>query len=276
MREALRSELHDITISPSNAKLIEYLKASMGGLAEETLRVLFLDGAHRLIADEQIQHGTIAQLTIYPRVIFRRALELHSSAIILVHNHPSGDPTPSDNDVLVTERLIEIGRALDIEIVAHLVVTAAGYRRVSCRKRGTEPRAGASLFDLWSDNGNFAAGSDPDEDERDLALANARRTVRRRLLRNQLLGADELFGEPAWDMLLDLFIHHCQGKPVATSELGIASDLSMSSALRLVQRLVDAELLVRDADPGDGRRNFISLAPHIAHRLTAFFASHDE
>lgn len=271
MHEALRGELGG-SIAPSSARLADYLIASMGSLPEETLRVLFLDAAHRLIADEQMQRGTISELLLYPRVIFRRALELNAAAIILAHNHPSGDPAPSRNDLAVTDRLVEIGRSLDIEILEHIVVTASEH---SCIRRGysaARPRDRERLFNLRAPNSDVTDESG----ERSTALANAQRTGRRRLLRRQLLGAEELFGEPAWDMLIDLFIHQCEGKPVSTSSLCIASGLSMSSALRLVQRLIDASLLEREVDPGDGRRNFISLSPRIAHRLTAFFEAYDE
>ena len=77
------------TITPTDPKLIAYLKTSMGSLPEEVLRVLFLDGACRLITDEQLQQGSLAQLILYPRIIFKRALELDAASIVLVHNHPT-------------------------------------------------------------------------------------------------------------------------------------------------------------------------------------------
>src|SRR3546814_15499434 len=83
----------------------------MGSLPIEVLRILFLDGARRLLAHEQLQHGTLAQLAIYPRTIFRRALELNAAAVILIHNHPSGNARPSDEDMAVTPKLAQIGRA---------------------------------------------------------------------------------------------------------------------------------------------------------------------
>ncbi len=109
-----------------------------------------------------------------------------------------------------------------------------------------------------------------------VALANARRSVRRLFLRRQLIGADRLFGEPAWDMLVELFIAHCEAATVPTGALGIGSGLSSSSAQRLVQRLIDARLIVSAPDPEDRRRHFVSLSPEIAHRLTAYFSVHDE
>lgn len=273
MLETERGELSG-SIAPTNRRLTAYLCASMGSLPDETLRILFLDGSHKLIADEQLQRGTIGQLIVYPRVIFRRALELNAAAMILAHNHPSGDPAPSRADVLVTERLVDMGRSLDIEIVEHIVVTATEHRFILRNGSRSWPKAAAGPFDLRS--GHNEHDKPGDGGGVHTALANARRTGRRRLLRRQLLGTDELFGEPAWDMLIDLFVHHCQGMSVSTSSLCVASDLSMSSALRLVQRMIDADLLMREADPADGRRNFIRLSPSTAHRLTAFFEEHGE
>src|SRR3546814_10804123 len=87
----------------------------MGSLQDETLRILFLDGIGRLIADEQVQRGTVHQLVIYPRPIFRRAMEHNAASLILVHNHPSGDATPSEEDLIATRALVQISRSLDIE-----------------------------------------------------------------------------------------------------------------------------------------------------------------
>jgi DNA repair protein RadC len=270
--ESMRGDLQRRKLDPSSHKLIDYLRASMGALPDEALRVLFLDGSRGLIADEQMQRGTIGHLTLYPRIIFRRAMELDAASLILVHNHPSGDPTPSENDRLVTARLVDIGRSLDVAILDHIIVTATDHYRMLQRKGWTGTGRSGSMFDLRERRrrGEQLAK------ERAAALANARRIVRRRMLRKQLLGGDRLFGEPAWDMLIDLFIHECEGKPVSTSSLCIASGLPMSSALRLLQRLSDARFLVRKADPSDGRRNFIKLAPDIAHRLGAYFAEGDE
>lgn len=278
MREAMRGELHDRRITASSRRLIDYLKISMGGLPDETLRVLFLDARHRLIADEQMQRGTIDQVVLYPRIILRRAIELDAEAVILAHNHPSGDPTPSSADLSVTERLAAMAQSLDIAIVDHIVVTATSHRSI-VRKSRSPGHKMAQPFGLRAqenelpsaDGGDGALGAALPG-----ALANARRSVRRLLLRRQLLGADRLFGEPAWDMLVELFIAHCEGTTVPTGALGIGSGLSSSSAQRLVQRMVDARLVVRAPDPDDGRRHFVSLSPDIAHRLAAYFVAHDE
>ncbi|WOF45827.1 hypothetical protein KNJ79_20760 (plasmid) [Sphingopyxis indica] len=270
MIESMRAELDDRGIDPASPRLISYLKLSMGALPHETLRVLFLDAARRLIADEQLQQGTIGHLAIYPRTIFRRAIELDAAAIILVHNHPSGDPTPSEADVAATTRLSAIGRSLDVELLEHIVVALRGHRPILDRKatRRSSPAPDYRLCDKSNNWRNAPAAP--------RALANAQRTARRRLLRRQLVGAPDIFGEPAWDMLIELFIHEAEARPVSTSSLCISSGLPMSSALRLLQRLTDAGLVTREADRTDGRRNFIRLDPDLGHRLMAYFAERDD
>ncbi len=268
--EAMRTGVAGRRIGSGDRRLIRYLRSSMGALRDEVLRVLFLDASHRLIADEQLQHGTLGQLAIYPRTIFRRAIELDAAAVILVHNHPSGDPTPSASDVESTERLAAIGHALDVEVLEHIVVTLGGHRTILPAGTGAHGAVTSKVL-LREGSGGWCnapgiAG----------ALANAQKAARRRILRRQLVGATELFGEPAWDMLIDLFIHEAQAKPVSTSSLCIASGLPMSSALRLLQRLCDMALVTREADRHDGRRNFIRLAPDLGHRLMAYFAGGDE
>lgn len=116
---------------------------------------------------------------------------------------------------------------------------------------------------------------EPDEpDER--ILQNARIVARRRLLRRQLLGASDLFGEPAWDMLLDLFIRQGEGGLLPMSSLCLSADIPHSSAMKLIQRLCDAGLLERLPDPRDGRRSLIRISPDTGHRLRAYFAEGTE
>lgn len=263
--EAMRSEVAGRVVTPADPKLIRYLQTSMGALPHEILRVLFLDSSRRVIGDEQMQQGTIGQLTVHARVIFRRALELNAAGVILIHNHPSGDPTPSRGDIDVTDRLVSIGYALDVHLLEHIVVTSNNYSLILHRRTRPQRQSSERLRD---------SANDPDESG--LALANARRTARRRLLRRQLVGADELFGEPAWEILLDLFIHEREAKPVSVSSAFIASGLPTSSAQRLIQRLCDAGLLMREADHGDGRRTNIRLSPDLTHRLTAYFAAGED
>lgn len=258
---ALSADLRGLRIDPCSAALRDYLILGMGSLPDEHLRVLFLDAGQQLIADEQLQYGTLAHLVLHPRTIFRRALELNAAGIILVHNHPSRDPTPSEQDIEVTRQLDRIGRALDISLIDHIIVAEGGahHIRTSKAKRGL-PRISIPLLrspDLT------AAG--------DVALENAKATLRRRMLRDRLFGAPELFGDPAWEMLIDLFIHECEGNPLPVSSLCVTPSIPMSSALRLCQKLCDAGIIYRIPDPSDGRRSFVSLAPEIAHRIRAYF-----
>ncbi len=92
----------------------------------EQVRVLYLDHKNQLILDEVSNHGTVDHAPIYPREIVRRALELSASSVILVHNHPSGDPTPSRADIEVTQAVIAAGRPLGISVHDHLVVGRDG------------------------------------------------------------------------------------------------------------------------------------------------------
>lgn len=257
--EAMAGDLRGSKIDPFSPALRQYLVASMGSLPDETLRILFLDSAHCLIADEQLQTGTLAQLALHPRTIFRRALEHNAAGIILVHNHPSGDPRPSAADIEITRRLDRIGRALDIEVVDHIVVTAAYAHHIVNAQAASDALPEPATCMLKSPPGA------------DIALANALATTRRRLLRLQLVGAPELFGDPAWEMLVDLFVHECARKQLSVKSVCVASTIPVSSALRLVDKLCDAGILLRTPDPFDGRRSFVRLAPTISHRLRAYF-----
>jgi len=102
--------------------LLDYCKTAMSHLAFEQFRILFLDRKNVLIADEEQQKGTVDHVPVYPREVVKRALELNASALILVHNHPSGDPTPSDADIQVTSRIRYAAQALDIVIHDHLII----------------------------------------------------------------------------------------------------------------------------------------------------------
>ncbi|MBC7103521.1 MAG: DNA repair protein RadC [Parvibaculum sp.] len=102
--------------------LIDYCSASMAHNPTEQFRILFLDRKNVLIADEVQQKGTVDHTPVYPREVVKRALELNASALILVHNHPSGDPTPSNADVEMTRQIVDTAKPLGIEVHDHLVV----------------------------------------------------------------------------------------------------------------------------------------------------------
>jgi len=102
--------------------LLDYCASAMSRLESEEFRVLFLDRKNVLIADEVLQRGTVDHTPVYPREVVKRALELNASAIILVHNHPSGDPTPSRGDILMTKEMTAAANALKIQVHDHLVI----------------------------------------------------------------------------------------------------------------------------------------------------------
>jgi DNA repair protein RadC len=107
--------------------LIDYCMAAMARAPQEEFRVLYLDRKNVLIADEVQAKGTVDHAPVYPREIVKRALEHGASAIILVHNHPSGDPTPSKADISMTREIAEAAEALKIAIHDHLVIGRAGH-----------------------------------------------------------------------------------------------------------------------------------------------------
>ena len=106
--------------------LLDYCSAAMARRPHEEFRILFLDRKNVLIADEVQGQGTVDHTPVYPREIVKRALELSASAIILVHNHPSGDPTPSRADIEMTREICAAAKALRITVHDHLVVGRAG------------------------------------------------------------------------------------------------------------------------------------------------------
>jgi len=125
-----RMLLNDIMKQPvlSNwQKLIDYCTVAMVHEQREHFRVLFLNRKNQIIADEVKQTGTVDHVPVYPREVVKRALELGATAIILVHNHPSGDHEPSDGDITMTRELIRAAKALDIMIHDHLIISKTGY-----------------------------------------------------------------------------------------------------------------------------------------------------
>lgn len=114
--------------------LLDYCHTSMAHREVEQLRVLYLDRRNVLIADEEQARGTVDHVPVYPREIIRRALELNASALILVHNHPSGDPTPSDSDIAMTAQIVRAADSMGITIHDHLIIGRS--RELSFRSEG--------------------------------------------------------------------------------------------------------------------------------------------
>ena len=111
----------------SFSAVIDYCRTAMAFDAREEFRVLFLDRKNGLIADESQGVGTVDQTPVYPREVVRRALELSATAVILVHNHPSGDPTPSTQDVKMTLDIIAVAQPLGVAVHDHIIVGRDGH-----------------------------------------------------------------------------------------------------------------------------------------------------
>jgi DNA repair protein RadC len=123
----IREDIMDQPILSSWDKLIAYCRAAMGHQKNEHFRILFLNRQNTLIADEVQQTGTVDHTPVYPREVVKRALELSATAIIMVHNHPSGDPTPSRADIEMTKEVADAGAKLGIVLHDHLIMTKAGH-----------------------------------------------------------------------------------------------------------------------------------------------------
>ena len=109
------------------SSVIDYCRTSMAFADKEQFRLLFLDKRNQLISDEVQQTGTVDHTPVYPREVIKRALELSATAMILVHNHPSGDPTPSQADIQMTKAIIDIAAPLGISVHDHIIVGKSGH-----------------------------------------------------------------------------------------------------------------------------------------------------
>jgi len=107
----------------SSEEVLAYLKLQLAHEQNECFAVLFLNNQHRLLAFEKVFHGTVNEVTVYPRVIAKKALEYNSAAIVLAHNHPSGECAPSKMDKEITQVIWSIFRIIDIELLDHIIVS---------------------------------------------------------------------------------------------------------------------------------------------------------
>ncbi|MDI6835656.1 MAG: DNA repair protein RadC [Rhizobiaceae bacterium] len=123
----LKSELKERHVLSSWSSVIDYCHAAMAYETTEQFRILFLDKRNALIADEVQGRGTIDHTPVYPREVVKRALELSATAIILVHNHPSGDPTPSRADIDMTKTIIDTAKPLGITVHDHIIIGRQGH-----------------------------------------------------------------------------------------------------------------------------------------------------
>lgn len=114
--------------------VIDYCRTAMAFLEREEFRVLFLDKKNMLISDEVHGIGTVDQAAVYPREIIRRALELSASGIILAHNHPSGDPEPSTDDIYLTHQIIAVAKLINVEVHDHIIIGRHGHISLKNRR----------------------------------------------------------------------------------------------------------------------------------------------
>lgn len=133
-RRLARTEATAQPMLSSWRALIDYLTIDMAHLTVERVRVLYLDTKNRLIRDEHVSDGSIDEAAIHPREVIRRALDLGATAIIVVHNHPSGSPEPSRADIQITNRIAEAGRLLGITVHDHVIIGREGH--VSLKAKG--------------------------------------------------------------------------------------------------------------------------------------------
>jgi DNA repair protein RadC len=133
-RRMARSEVAQKPVLGSWQALLDYLAIDMAHLTVERVRVLYLDTRNRLIDDHHVGDGSIDEAAIHPREVIRRAMDLGASALILVHNHPSGNPQPSRADIQITQRIAEAGRLLGVTVHDHVIIAREGH--VSLRAKG--------------------------------------------------------------------------------------------------------------------------------------------
>jgi len=122
-----KGQVKNRTALSSGTAVIDYVRTAQAFAEKEQFRILFLDKKNRVIADEVQQEGTVDHTPVYPREVVKRALELSATALILVHNHPSGDPTPSQADVEMTRQVAQVARTLGIQVHDHVIVGKDGH-----------------------------------------------------------------------------------------------------------------------------------------------------
>ena len=127
MLASLREPIERRPITGTDQNLIDYLAASMGNCKSEIFKVLFLDNANCLIRDEDFGAGTVSKICFYPRTVFKRAFELGSGGIILVHNHPAGQQRPSAADIKITKSMAILGNELEVRVLDHIIIARSGW-----------------------------------------------------------------------------------------------------------------------------------------------------
>ena len=136
-RRVLKEELRERPLIDSEPALLDYLRLTLQHEVAEQFRILFLDRKNLLIRDEVQSRGTVDQTSLYPREVVKRALEIAACGIIMVHNHPSGDPTPSRADIELTRQLAQALRQVNVAVHDHIII--GRNRHISFNTEGLLP-----------------------------------------------------------------------------------------------------------------------------------------
>lgn len=126
-QEFLKNKVIKKEFCKSSKDVFNYLYSAMSGLKKEVFKVIFLNGKNRILAIEDLFEGTLDKSAIYPREIMKKAINNNAMALIFVHNHPSGDPTPSQSDKEITKELISAGKIMDIKVFDHIIIGDNNY-----------------------------------------------------------------------------------------------------------------------------------------------------
>jgi DNA repair protein RadC len=130
----LRRKLEDRPSLANSQETLDYLHIELAHLPTEQFRVLYLNARHRLICDQVHGEGSVTEAPVFPREVIKRAIEEGAVHLILAHNHPGGDPTPSRADIIITRAISEAGRTMGINVIDHIIISASGH--VSMRSNG--------------------------------------------------------------------------------------------------------------------------------------------
>ena len=133
-RATLRRKLEDRPSLANSQEALDYLHIELAHLPTEQFRILYLNSRHRLICDEVHSEGSLTEAPVFPREVIKRAIEEGAVHLILAHNHPGGDPTPSRADIITTRAISEAGRTMGINVIDHIIISASGH--VSMRSNG--------------------------------------------------------------------------------------------------------------------------------------------
>lgn len=127
-KKMLKQDIHKLPVLKNWNRLLDYLNATMAREAVEQFRLIFLNHKNEIIADEVQQVGTVDHTPVYPREVVKRALELNATSLVMAHNHPSGDPAPSQSDLDMTNAVIAAAKPLKILVHDHLIISKNGYK----------------------------------------------------------------------------------------------------------------------------------------------------